>query len=236
VYKWQSDFACLKEISMARIDFVQSMHNNTKRDYVHRVVQNDKAECATIARQFGAEYWDGDRRYGYGGYHYDGRWRSLAAQLVEDYGLKPGDRILDVGCGKGYLLYEFTQVLPGLEVCGIDISAYAVNNGKEEVRPFMQVGDCRDLPFADGAFDFVISLGVLHNLPLEGVFQAFAEIQRVGRSARKYVMVESFRNEREKTNLLYWQLTCLSFHSPESWDWIAHQARYEGDHGFIFFE
>ena len=220
---------------MARIDFVQSLHTSTKRNYVQRVVENDKAECAEVARRFGADYWDGDRRYGYGGYHYDGRWRPLAAQLVEHYGLQPGDRVLDIGCGKGYLLHELSQVLPGLEVCGVDISEYAIENSKEEIRPFLKTSDCRSLPFADKSFDFVISLGVLHNLPIEGVFQALGEAQRVGRSSKKYMMVESFRDEREKANLLYWQLTCLSFHSPESWDWILRQAGYEGDHGFIFF-
>lgn len=220
---------------MARIDFVQSLHTNTKRNYVQRVVENDKAECAEVARRFGADYWDGDRRYGYGGYHYDGRWRTLAAQLVEYYGLQPGDRVLDIGCGKGYLLYELTKVLPGLEICGVDVSEYAIENSKEEIRPFLKTSDCRSLPFDDKSFDFVISLGVLHNLPIEGVFQALREAQRVGRSSKKYMMVESFRDEREKANLLYWQLTCLSFHSPESWDWILRQAGYEGDHGFIFF-
>lgn len=221
---------------MARFDFNQSLHAGTKRDYVQRVVEHDKAESAEVARRFGADYWDGERRYGYGGYRYDGRWRPLAEKLAAHYGLKPGDRLLDIGCGKGYLLYELTRVVPGLTVAGLDISAYGIENAKEEMRPFLEVGDCRRLPYADGSFDAAISLGTFHNLPIEGVFEALAEMGRVCPSARKYFMVESFRNEREKANLLYWQLTCLSFHSPESWAWIAEKAGYEGDHGFIFFE
>ncbi|WP_044561719.1 class I SAM-dependent methyltransferase [Azospirillum sp. B4] len=221
---------------MARVDFIQTLHASTKRNYVQRVVDHDKAACAAVARQFGADYWDGERQYGYGGYRYDGRWRPVAERLARHYGLTAGDRVLDVGCGKGFLLHELTQVVPGLEIAGLDISAYGVANAKEEVRPFLEVGDCRRLPYADGAFDCVISLGTLHNLPIEGVFQALAEMERVGRGPRKYFMVESYRDEQEKTNLLYWQLTCLSFHSPESWAWIADQAGYTGDHGFIFFE
>lgn len=221
---------------MARIDFLQDQHASTRRDYVQRVVEHDKAESAAIAGKFGADYWDGERRYGYGGYRYDGRWRPLAERLAAHYGLKSGDRLLDVGCGKGYLLYEFTQAVPGLEVFGLDISTYALANAKAEVRPVLVEGSADALPFPDGQFDFVLSLGTLHNLPVERAFRAFQELQRVGRSARKYVMVESWRNEREKMNLLYWQLTCASFHSPESWAWLADRAGYQGDHGFIFFE
>lgn len=221
---------------MARIDFIQTLHSSTRRNYVQRVVEHDKADCAAVARQFGRDYWDGDRRYGYGGYRYDGRWRPVAERIAAHYGLKAGDRLLDIGCGKAFLLYEFTQVVPGIEVAGIDISAYGIGHAKEEVKPFLQVGDCRSLPYPDGHFDLVISLGTFHNLPIEGVFQALAEMERVGRGERKYFMVESFRDEREKANLLYWQLTCLSFHSPESWAWIADRAGYRGDHGFIFFD
>lgn len=221
---------------MAQIDFNQSLHASTKRNYVQRVMEHDKAACAEIAGRFGADYWDGERCYGYGGYRYDGRWRPLAEKLAAHYGLKPGDRLLDIGCGKGYLLYELTQVVPGLTIAGLDISAYGVENAKEETRPFLEVGDCRRLPYADGSFDIAVSLGTFHNLPVEGVFDALGEMQRVCPGPRKYFMVESFRNEQEKANLLYWQLTCLSFHSPASWAWIAERAGYEGDYGFIYFE
>lgn len=222
---------------MARIDFIQTLHNSTRRDYVQRVVGHDKAACAEVASQFGCDYWDGERQYGYGGYRYDGRWRPVAERLVAHYGVKPGDRILDIGCGKGFLLYELTRLIPSVTVCGLDISTYAVSHAKEEVQPFLEVGDCRALPFSDASFDFVLSLGVFHNLPIEGVFRALEEMERVSKkNAGRYFMVESYRSEQEKMNLLYWQLTCHSFHSPESWEWIAKKAGYTGDHGFIFFE
>lgn len=218
-----------------RIDFTQALHTSTKRDYVARVVEFDKAECAEVASRFGQEYWDGERQYGYGGYRYDGRWRPIAERMAAHYGLEPGMRVLDVGCGKGFLLYEFTQVVPGLEVAGIDISAYGIENAKPEVRSSLIVGDAKKLPFDDKSFDFVLSLGTLHNFSLENLWSAVSEIERVGRGG-KYIMVESYRNQREKANLLYWQLTCKSFYSVEDWEWLYRKIGYTGDHGFIFFE
>src|SRR5258708_3067330 len=122
---------------MAYLDFVSGLHNRTKRDYLQRVMEYDKAECAVVAKQYGVDYWDGDRRYGYGGYRYDGRWLAVAEAIAKHYGLKPGQRVLDVGCGKGYLLYEFTRAVPGIEVAGIDASSYAIEHAKEEARPFL---------------------------------------------------------------------------------------------------
>lgn len=221
---------------MAYVDFVGALHNRTRRDYLARVVEHDKAACAGIAKQYGRDYWDGERQYGYGGYRYDGRWLPIAQAMARHYGLEAGDRILDVCCGKGFLLHEFTRAVPGVEVVGIDISDYAVAHAKEEVRAALQVGNAASLPFPDKSFDFVVSLGGLHNLPLMHLFDGVREIERVSRGAGKYIMVESFRNERERMNLLYWQLTCESFHDVENWEWIWRQCGYSGDWGFIFFE
>jgi SAM-dependent methyltransferase len=218
-----------------RIDFTQTLHTSTKRDYVARVVEFDKAECAEVASRFGEDYWDGARQYGYGGYRYDGRWRPIAERMAEHYNLKPGMRLLDVGAGKGFLLHEFTQVVPGLEVAGIDISAYGVANAKEEVRSALTVGDATTLPYDDNSFDLVISLGTLHNFAIENLWSAVSEIERVGRGG-KYIMVESYRNQREKANLLYWQLTCKSFYSTGDWEWLYRKIGYTGDYGYIFFE
>lgn len=220
---------------MAYIDFIGALHNATKRDYVQRVVEHDKAACAEVACRFGADYWDGERRYGFGGYRYDGRWRKVADAMVRHYGLKPGARILDVGCGKGFLLYEFTQALPGCEVAGLDISDYAVAQAKPEIRDRLVVGDCVALPWPDRSFDFVVSITTLHNLKNYALWPALREIQRVGRGAR-HITVESYRNEREKANLLYWQLTCRAFMTPEEWEFAFAETGYEGDYGCIYFE
>ena len=219
---------------MAEIDFITSLHKRATRDYLGRVMAHDKAECAEKALQWGRDYWDGERQFGYGGYRYDGRWRSVAEAMAKHYQLPEKARILDVGCGKGFLLYEFTQVL-NAEVTGIDISSYAIENAKEEVRPRLQVGNAATLPFANKSFDLVISLNTLHNLYLDQLFSALQELERVGRGA-KYLVVESYRNEREKVNLLYWQLTCRAFHAPHEWRWLFEQTGYTGDYSFIYFE
>jgi protein-L-isoaspartate(D-aspartate) O-methyltransferase len=221
---------------MAYVDFFMSLHKSTPRDYVGRVTEHDKAECSEVAIQYGKDYWDGDRKYGYGGYRYDGRQRPVAEAMAEHYGLKPGDKILDVGCGKGYLLYEFTQVVPGVEVAGIDISQYGIDNAKEEIQPSLTVGNAISLPYEDDYFDFVVSVTTMHNLYNYELRQALQEIQRVGKSDRKHIVVESYRNEREKANLLYWQLTCRSFYTPAEWEWFMKESGYTGDYSYIAFE
>lgn len=220
---------------MAYVDFLSSIHRRSKRDYLARVNEFPKAEAAKVAKQFGVDYWDGDRKFGYGGYKYDGRWRAVADALVEHYGVKPGDRILDVGCGKGFLLYDLSQSVPGVEVRGIDISDYAIEHAREEVRPFLQVANAAELPFEDKSFDLVVSITTLHNLYCFVLDKSLREIERVGKK-NKYVVVESYRNEKEKANLLYWQLTCESFYTPAEWEWWFAQCGYTGDHSFIYFE
>lgn len=220
---------------MAYVDFITKLHTATRRDYLKRVNEADKAECAEVALKWGKDYWDGDRKYGFGGYRYDGRWRPVAKAMAEHYGLKPGARILDVGCGKGFLLYEFTQEVPGAQVAGIDVSRYAIENAKPEVQPFLKVGSAVSLPYPDKSFDLVFSINTLHNLHNYELWAALKEIERVGRGP-KHVVVETYRNEREKVNFLYWQLTCRTFYSPREWEWFFQQAGYTGDHSFITFE
>jgi len=193
-----------------------------------------KAEAAKLAKQFGRDYWDGDRKVGYGGMSYDGRRRVVAENMVKHYGLKPGDCVPDVGCGKGFLLYEFTQACPGIEVAGLDISEYAIANAKSEVQPFLRVGHANHLPWPDETFDLVISITSLHNLQCFDLDQSLREIQRVSRR-HKYVVIEFYRNKKEKANLLYWQLTCESFYRPEAWEWWFKRSGYTGDWSFIHF-
>src|ERR1700759_4263022 len=125
---------------MAYRDFVSLVHKSTKRDYLARVNQRDKADVAEMAVKFDYDDWEGSRETGYGGYKYDGRWRKVADAMVATYGIKPGMRVLDVGSGKGFLLHDFTESVPGIEVAGIDISAYGVAHTMESVKPFCQVG------------------------------------------------------------------------------------------------
>lgn len=220
---------------MAHIDFIQQVHTSTKRDYVGRVTEADKAECAQIAKQFGYDFFDGDRKYGYGGYRYDGRWRSVAEKMAEHYQLKAGQRVLDVGCGKAHLLYELTQVVPGIEVVGLDISEYAITHTIEKIQPFLKIGEAQTLPFEENSFDLVISINTLHNLKVYDLKKAIQDIERISRK-NSYIVVESFRNDREEVNMLYWQLTCASYYAVDEWEWLYREWGYTGDYSFVFFE
>jgi protein-L-isoaspartate(D-aspartate) O-methyltransferase len=220
---------------LENINFTEKLHNSTKRDYVGRVTESSKADNARIAKKFGKDYWDGDRRHGYGGYKYDGRWYSIAEKMAKHYNLKPGDKILDIGCGKGFLLYEFTKAVPGIEIAGIDISEYAIENSKEEVREYLKPGLAQNLPFEENSFDFVFTLGTFHNLYIQDLKKAVKHVERVSKG-KSYIMVESYKTEEEKANLLYWQLTCECFFTPEEWRWLFEEWGYTGDYGFIFFE
>lgn len=209
------------------------LHTKTPRDYLARM-QDAKVASMAVARRYGAEYWDGDRRYGYGGFRYDGRWRPIAEKLVETYNLRGDAAILDVGCGKGFLLYELQQILPLCRVCGFDISDYAINHAKEEVRDRLFIHNAQDsFPFADNEFDLVLSLTTLHNLKLPDLKSALQEMERVGKS--KYLVVEGYRSEQELFNLQCWALTCAAFFTPEEWIWLFNEFGYSGDYEFIYF-
>ncbi len=220
---------------MAYVDFLSSVHKATQRDYVARVNEFPKAKAAKLAKEWDVDYWDGDRKTGYGGYRYDGRWRKVADAMVQHYGIKPGDRILDVGCGKGFLLYDLTQACPGVKVAGIDVSNYAIEHAKEEVKPFLKVCSAAKMPFGNNSFDFVYSINTLHNLYCYDLYAALKEMQRISRK-HKYLCVESWRTEEEKVNLLYWQFTCEMFCTPQEWEWWFQHTGYTGDHSFIYFE
>jgi ubiquinone/menaquinone biosynthesis C-methylase UbiE len=215
------------------LNYFTPLHTSTKRDYLSRMC-DAKVECMKVAKQFGADFWDGDRRYGYGGFKYDGRWKPVAERLIADYALAENSSILDIGCGKGFLLYELQQLLPEARIVGFDISDYAVANAKEEIRENLFKHRAQDpLPFQEKEFDLVISLTTLHNLHLPDLKMALQEIERIGK--QKYLVVEGYRNEEELFNLQCWALTCAAFFTPEEWVWLFQEFGYTGDYEFVYF-
>jgi ubiquinone/menaquinone biosynthesis C-methylase UbiE len=214
--------------------FVTNLHKRTKRDVLARMV-NKKVFCMKVAKQYGKEYWDGNRKFGYGGYKYiEDRWKSVARKLIKNYNLKNSSKILDIGCGKGYLLFEIKKILPNIEIVGFDISSYAIKNSKKEIKKFLFTKDIRTkLNFNNKYFDLTISLGVFHNLELFEIEKSLKELNRV--SKKSYIMVESYRNDQELFNLQCWALTCKSFFSPEDWKYIFKKNLYKGDFEFIYF-
>lgn len=216
------------------LNIVTPLHKKTKRDYIARMM-DDKVHCMVKAKEYEFDYWDGDRRYGYGGYKYDGRWKVVAEKLINIYSLKPDAKILDVGCGKAHLLYELKQLLPEAEVCGFDISQHGIGDAPEAIRDSLFRYRAQDpYPWGDKYFDLVISLGCLHNLRIFELKTALGEIERVGKN--KYITVESYRNEQELFNLQCWALTAESFFDTAEWVWIYNHFGYTGDYEFIYFE
>ncbi len=216
-------------------NYIASLHQSSKRDYLSRMNDN-KIECMIEAKKYGINYWDGDRRYGYGGYKYiENRWKPLAEDLINNYNLSSDSKVLDVGCGKGYLLYEIKKLIPNIKIYGIDNSDYGILNSHHEIKSFIFKQKAEDvLPFEDDEFDLVISITTLHNLRIFDLEKSLQEIQRVGKNG--YLVVESYRNERELFNLECWALTCESFFDVDEWIWLFEKFGYHGDYEFIFFE
>lgn len=219
---------------MLEKNFITKLHTATKRNYLDRMI-NEKAECMNEAKKYDMNYWDGDRKYGYGGYNYIiDRWKPVAENLIKDYKLNNNSKILDVGCGKGFLLYEIKKILPKIEISGFDVSSYAIKNSKPEISEYLYIGKADEVyNYEDNYFDLVISLGTLHNLKLKNLKKSLSEINRVGKS--KYIMVESYRSDIELFNLQCWALTCQTFLSKEEWVWILQEFNYSGDYEFIYF-
>ena len=177
------------------VNYVSALHQSTARKYIDRMV-DDKVNCMLKAKEYEFDYWDGNRRYGYGGYKYmTGRWESVAKALIENYNLSNESSVLDVGCGKAFLLYEMKLLLPNLRISGFDISNHGIDTAKQEVKEQLFIHRAQDpFPFQKNEFDLAISLGCLHNLRIFELEIALKEMERV--ASNGYLMLESYRNEQ----------------------------------------
>ncbi|MEM2991579.1 MAG: class I SAM-dependent methyltransferase [Halobacteria archaeon] len=193
-------------------------------------------EHRKIARQFGKEYFDGDRLYGYGGYYYHPRfWQATVRRFKDYYHLAENAMVLDVGCAKGYMLHDFKELMPNLIIAGIDISGYAIEHAIETVKPFLRVGNAKELPYENKSFDLVISINTIHNLPLEDCKQALREIERVSRKYA-FITVDAWRTEEERKRLLQWNLTALTFMHVDDWKKLFAEVGYTGDYYWFIAE
>lgn len=192
--------------------------------------QEKTAEDRYVARQFGREFFDGDRRVGYGGFTYDPRfWQPVVPTFQKHYGLTGESSLLDVGCAKGFMLKDFAEAIPGMTVAGIDVSDYAIANAVEGMEHFVQVADARDLPFEDDSFDLVVSVNTIHNLERVEVVDSLREIQRVSRRG-SFVVVDAYRDATEKDRIDAWNLTALTVLSTDDWVDLFREAGYTGDY------
>lgn len=216
-------------------NFLQKKHNSTVRNYLERV-NNDKINCVKISKKFSYDYWDGDRKYGYGGYKFiEGYWEGVALNFIKTYKLKNSSSILDIGCGKGYLLYEIKKKLPEIGITGVEFSKYAINNSHPEIKKNIIFADARKkLKFKNNQFHLAFSLATFHNFDLRQLEIAISEITRI--SKKQYLMVESFRNNIEMFNLQCWALTAETLISTKDWMWLFKKLKYKGDYEFIYFK
>jgi ubiquinone/menaquinone biosynthesis C-methylase UbiE len=210
------------------IDLLKN-YPKTKRDLKQRADSKTEEDRA-IARKFGKEFFDGDRNHGYGGFGYMSRfWQPVIPTFQEHFNMDKNTKVLDVGCAKGFMLYDMRELIPGISVRGIDISEYAVENAKEEIKEFVSVADARKLPFKDDSFDVVISINTIHNLDKEECAKALKEIERVSRG-KSFITVDAYRNDEEKEAMFAWNLTAKTIMSVDEWIAFFDEVGYTGDY------
>jgi ubiquinone/menaquinone biosynthesis C-methylase UbiE len=212
---------------MAEINLLDC-YPKAKRDYEKRAAEKTLA-VIYLAKQFGRDFFDGDRKCGYGGYKYDGRWKSVVKRMKEFYQLADNAAILDIGCAKGFMLHDFKELMPRAQVAGVDVSKYAIDNAMPSVKPFLKVASTEKLPYQDISFDLVVSRNSIHNLPLERLKTALREIQRVCRGD-SYITIDAWRNDQEKENLFKWVLTAETMMHVDDWKKIFAEVEYTGDY------
>lgn len=209
------------------IDLLKNYPKSKRDPNARQAIMTD--EIRNVARKFGKEFFDGDRLYGYGGFKYFSRfWQPVIPDFAKHFDLDNKSKVLDVGCAKGFMLHDFRELIPGIDVKGIDISQYAITNAKEEVKPFLQVGNAIELPYDDNSFDAVFSINTVHNLEREQCGQALQEIMRVSRG-KAFITVDAYRNDEEKQRMFAWNLTAKTIMHVDEWQAFFKEVGYTGD-------
>lgn len=220
-------------MSLKKISLITKNHKSTHRNYLKRMI-NNKIECMKISKKYEFDYWDGKRCYGYGGYKYDGRWLNIAKKIIKKYKLNSKSRVLDVGCGKGFLVYELSKLLKSSNIFGIDRSRYAINNSPKLVQKNLKCMNVSSgLNYKKKQFDLVISINLIHNFEINELKKVLKSIIKI--SSKSFVSTESYRNDKELFNLQCWALTCNSFFSEKEWKWIFKEFGYNRDYELIYF-
>jgi ubiquinone/menaquinone biosynthesis C-methylase UbiE len=218
---------------MAELDLLRSLPQ-TKRNIQKRKEAKDPTVVA-ISKQYGEMYFDGPREYGYGGYRYDGRWIPVARDIIAHFGLKPGMRVLDVGCAKGFLVKDLMLACPRLEAFGLDVSLYALIHAEKEVIGRLHLGTAEKLPFPDNSFDCVLCLNTVHNFPRSRAIKVMQEIQRIS-GGRAFVQVDSYHTPEQKEIFESWVLTAEFYDYPAGWVELFKEAGYTGDYYWTIIE
>lgn len=210
------------------IDLLKN-YPKSKRNVDQRGAEKTEEDRA-IARRFGKEFFDGDRKHGYGGFSYHPRfWQPVIPTFQEHFELTGDSSLLDVGCAKGFMLHDFFELIPGMRVSGIDVSSYAIENAIESVRNKVAVGDARKLEFEDDSFDVVIAINTIHNLDREDCGVALQEIERVAKK-NAFITVDAYRTEEEREAMMAWNLTAKTIMHVDEWIGFFDEVGYTGDY------
>lgn len=210
------------------VDLLQA-YPRPNRDVNARVLGKTDQD-REIARQFGRDFFDGDRKHGYGGFSYSPRfWQPVVPTFKEHFNLSPGSWVLDVGCAKGFMMHDIAELIPGIKIKGVDVSEYAISNAMENMIDHVQVADAMNLPFEDNSFDAVISINTIHNLDRAGCARALKEIERVSRG-KSFITVDAYSNELERERMFAWNLTAKTIMSKDEWVTFFQEVGYTGDY------
>ena len=210
------------------IDLLKN-YPRTKRNVEERGAEKTE-DVRLIARQFGEEFFDGDRKYGYGGFQYFPRfWQPVIPTFQNHFGLTSSSSLLDVGCAKGFMLHDLEELIPGIKVYGVDISDYAIKNSMNSIKSKVEVANATNLPFADNSFDIVISINTIHNLDRDECAIALQEIERVSRKGA-FITGDAYTNEEENERMLAWNLTAKTIMSTDDWVSFFEEVGYTGDY------
>ena len=212
-----------KEINLLE-KYPKSKRNVEDRNF------NKSKKNIEIARKFDKEFFDGSRETGYGGYHYNPRfWTEVVKTFKNYWDLNNRSKLLDVGCGKGFMIYDFVKLIPGITVKGIDISEYAINNSLEEIKKDLIVANAKSLPFEKNQFDYAISINTVHNLEIDDCTKALKEIDRVSKNG-SFVTVDAYRTKEEKERMFKWNLTAKTIMSVDEWKSYFKEINFRGDY------
>jgi SAM-dependent methyltransferase len=210
---------------VSEIELLRSLPKGKRNLQARATAKTD--ELIALSRQYGKDYFDGSRDVGYGGYRYDGRWKPVAKDIVSHYRLSPGDKVLDVGCAKGFLVKDL--LAEGIDAYGVDVSEYALMTCEPETIGRLHIGSAEHLPFPDKSFDVVLAINVLHNLRKPELIRALREMERLSRKG-KFLQVDSYRTEEEKAIFESWVLTAYTYGYPHEWKALFDEAGYTGDY------
>ncbi len=214
---------------MKKINFLRSIDKRKRQIKTRKKFKT--SQIVKTAQKFGKEYFDGNRKYGYGGYYYDGRWKKVVNDFIDYYKLKPGDKVLDVGCAKGYLVKDFLD--RKIDAYGIDISEYAIKNSHPKTKGRLFVANATNIPFPKKAFKLVISINTIHNLSKKKCAKAIKEIMRTT-SKHTYLQVDAYNNLKEKKIFLDWVLTAKYHNYCEKWEKFFRENKYKGEYYWTF--